>query len=92
MADILDARALAAYLQGRLREAADLADHVARLFLDAGELLRVGMVRGVAGWPLPLTESPRGMLPFIGGPMVVAFVVELVFDDAGYPVQAGQFL
>jgi tetratricopeptide (TPR) repeat protein len=49
VADILDARALAAYLQGRLREAADLADHVARLFLDSGELLRVGMVRGMRG-------------------------------------------
>ena len=58
VADILDARALAAYLEGRLREAAGLADHVARFFLDAGEPLRVGMVRGIRG--LCLVGMGRG--------------------------------
>jgi DNA-binding SARP family transcriptional activator len=49
VADILDARAMATSLDGRNYEAVEAFDRVARLFLDAGDLLRVVTPRSTGG-------------------------------------------
>ena len=58
-ADILDGRAMAAWAVGRIREAAEAMDHVARLFADAGELLRVGFPRASRGTLLHWMARPE---------------------------------
>jgi DNA-binding SARP family transcriptional activator len=57
-ADIIDGRAMAAWAAGRIREAAEAMDHVARLFSDAGELLRVGFPRASRGTLLHWLARP----------------------------------
>jgi DNA-binding SARP family transcriptional activator/tetratricopeptide (TPR) repeat protein len=57
-AGILDGRAMATFLAGRIREAADAFDRVARLFRDAGELLRVGTPRSTRGHALVFLARP----------------------------------
>jgi class 3 adenylate cyclase/DNA-binding SARP family transcriptional activator len=49
IASILDVRAGRAFLQGRLLEAAELYGRTARLYRDAGRLLRVGTVQSSGG-------------------------------------------
>jgi class 3 adenylate cyclase/DNA-binding SARP family transcriptional activator len=49
VASILDVRAGRAFLQGHLPEAADLYGRTARLYRDAGRLLRVGTVQSSGG-------------------------------------------
>jgi DNA-binding SARP family transcriptional activator len=58
-ADILDGRAMATWAAGRIREAAEAMDHVARLFADAGELLRVGFPRASRGTLLYWMARPE---------------------------------
>jgi DNA-binding SARP family transcriptional activator len=61
-AGILDGRAMATFLGGRIREAADAFDRVARLFRDAGELLRVGTPRSTRGHALVfLARAEEGL-------------------------------
>ncbi len=57
-AGILDGRAMATFMRGRIREAVDLFDRVARLFEDAGELLRVGTPRSTRGHALVFMARP----------------------------------
>ena len=57
-AGILDGRAMATFMEGRIREAVDLFDRVARLFEDAGELLRVGTPRSTRGHALVFMARP----------------------------------
>lgn len=45
VASVLDARAILAFTQGRIAEAVEMFDRVARLFQDWGQLLRVGAPR-----------------------------------------------
>ena len=63
VADILDGRAMAAWAGGRIREAAEAMDHVARLFWDAGELMRVGFPRASRGTLLHWMARPEEGLP-----------------------------
>jgi DNA-binding SARP family transcriptional activator len=58
-ADILDGRAMAVWAAGRIREAAEAMDHVARLFRDAGELIRVGFPRASRGTLLHWMAKPE---------------------------------
>ena len=58
-ADILDGRAMATWAAGRLPEAAEAMDHVARLFRDAGELIRVGFPRASRGTLLHWMARPE---------------------------------
>jgi len=58
-ADILDGRAMAAWAAGRIREATEAMDHVARLFAHAGELLRVGFPRASRGTLLHWMARPE---------------------------------
>jgi DNA-binding SARP family transcriptional activator len=51
-AGILDGRAMATFFGGRIREAVDAFERAARLFRDAGELLRVGTPRSTRGHAL----------------------------------------
>ncbi|HLI57598.1 MAG TPA: BTAD domain-containing putative transcriptional regulator [Actinomycetota bacterium] len=53
VADILDARAMAALLAGRVREGAEALGRAANLFLDSGQLLR-------AIWPLASRGAALG--------------------------------
>ena len=57
-ADILDGRAMSAWAAGRIREAAEAMDHVARLFRDVGELMRVGFPRASRGTLLHWMARP----------------------------------
>ncbi len=57
-AGILDGRAMATFMAGRIREAVDLFDRVARLFEGAGELLRVGTPRSTRGHALVFLARP----------------------------------
>ena len=57
-ADILDGRAMATWAAGRLPEAAEAMDHVARLFRNAGELIRVGFPRASRGTLLHWMARP----------------------------------
>lgn len=59
MADILDARAMATFLDGRNREAIEAFDRVARLFTDAGDLLRVVTPRSTRGHGLVFLGEPE---------------------------------
>jgi tetratricopeptide (TPR) repeat protein len=53
---------MATFLGGRIREAADAFDRVARLFRDAGELLRVGTPRSTRGHALVfLARAEEGL-------------------------------
>jgi tetratricopeptide (TPR) repeat protein len=58
-ADILDGRAMAAWAAGQIREAAAAMDHVARLFMDAGQLIRVGFPRASRGTLLHWMVRPK---------------------------------
>lgn len=51
-ADILDGRAMSLLLGGDLRGASEAFDRVARLFMDSGDLVRVGGPRSTRGWAL----------------------------------------
>jgi len=63
IAGILDGRAMATFLDGRIREGVDAFDRAARLFLDAGELLRVGTPRSTRGHGLVFMAAPeRGLV------------------------------
>jgi len=57
-AGILDGRAMAAFLGGRITQAARAFDRVARLFLDSGELMRVGTPRSTRGHALVFMGRP----------------------------------
>lgn len=59
MATALDARASRACFAGRFDEAIELYDRAARLYRDAGALLRVGTPRVVRGWALMLSGRPE---------------------------------
>src|SRR5207245_1407477 len=64
MADILDGRAMAALMEGRIADGAAALGRVARLFLDAGELIRFiwpqGALGAALGWMLRGDERPGG--------------------------------
>ena len=57
IASVVDLRAMAAFFQGRLTEAAALFDRAARLYRDTGQLMKVGWPRGVM----------RGRILMVGG-------------------------
>lgn len=63
IADILDGRAMAALLEGKLRPAAEAFDRVARLFMDSGELLRAVTPRASRGLALVWMGRPGEGLP-----------------------------
>jgi DNA-binding SARP family transcriptional activator len=58
VAGVLDGRAMTTFGAGRIREAEGLFDRVARLFLDAGELMRVGTPRSTRGHALVFLARP----------------------------------
>lgn len=58
VADILDARAMATFMDGHNREAVEQFDRVARLFSDAGDLLRVVTPRSTRGHGLVFLGEP----------------------------------
>lgn len=58
VARILDGRAMATFLDGRIAEGVDVFDRVARLFEDAGELLRVVTPQSTAGHGLVFLARP----------------------------------
>lgn len=58
IADVLDARAMATFLGGGIREAAGAFDRVARLFVDSGDLLRAGTLRSTRGHALTFLGRP----------------------------------
>ena len=58
VAGILDGRAMTTFLAGRIHAAEGLFDRVAHLFLDAGELLRVGTPRSTRGHALVFLARP----------------------------------
>ena len=62
IADILDARAMATFLDGPLVEALDLFDRAARLFTDAGDLMRVVTPRSTRGHGLVFAADPTAGL------------------------------
>lgn len=62
VAAVLNARGLVVGYQGRLREAADLLDRVARLYRDSGRLLKVGSIRAAHGWLLALQDRAEAGL------------------------------
>ncbi|HSK61802.1 MAG TPA: BTAD domain-containing putative transcriptional regulator [Actinomycetospora sp.] len=62
LADVLDARAMAAMLDGEITEATDLFERVARLFSDVGDLLRVVTPRSTRGHALLFADRPEGAL------------------------------
>ena len=59
VASILDVRGGGAFLQGRLEEAADLWGRTARLYRDAGRLLKVGSVQSGRGFILAVLGRPE---------------------------------
>ncbi len=59
VAGILDGRAMAMWAAGQIRQAARAMDYVARLFMDAGELLRVGFPRASRGTLLHWMVRPQ---------------------------------
>jgi tetratricopeptide (TPR) repeat protein len=62
VADILDARAMATFLEGRNAAALAEFDRVARLFADAGDLLRVVTPRSTRGHGLVFLGEPEQAL------------------------------
>lgn len=58
VADILDARAMAGFLEGDVTAAIDAFDRVASLFEDAGQLLRVVTPRSTRGHALVFADRP----------------------------------
>ncbi|MGH3518273.1 MAG: tetratricopeptide repeat protein, partial [Haloechinothrix sp.] len=58
IADVLDARAMATFLDGRNQEAVSAFDRVARMFEDAGDLLRVVTPRSTRGHGLVFLGQP----------------------------------
>ena len=58
VADVLDARAMATFLDGDITAAIGTFDRVARLFADAGDLLRVVTPRSTRGHALVFAGSP----------------------------------
>ncbi|MGQ0481851.1 MAG: BTAD domain-containing putative transcriptional regulator [Pseudonocardia sp.] len=61
-ARILDGRAMATFLDGRIREGVEVFDRVARLCEDAGELLRVVTPRSTGGHGLVFLGRPEDAL------------------------------
>ena len=59
VADILDARAMAVFLDGDIGTAVDAFDRVAQLFVDSGNLLRVVTPRSTRGHALVVAGRPR---------------------------------
>jgi len=59
VAGILDGRAMALWAAGQIREAARAMDYVATLFMDAGELMRVGFPRASRGTLLHWMVRPQ---------------------------------
>jgi DNA-binding SARP family transcriptional activator/tetratricopeptide (TPR) repeat protein len=57
-AGILDGRAMATFMGGDIRRAADAFDRVAKLFEDSGELFRVGTPRSTRGHALVFLARP----------------------------------
>ncbi|WP_133252025.1 tetratricopeptide repeat protein [Actinomycetospora cinnamomea] len=62
VADVLDARAMAAMLDGDITEAVALFERVARLFSDVGDLLRVVTPRSTRGHALLFAGRPERAL------------------------------
>lgn len=58
IADVLDGRAMAAFMSGDVRGAVPAFDRVARLFEDSGDLLRVGTPRSTRGHALTFMAKP----------------------------------
>jgi tetratricopeptide (TPR) repeat protein len=58
VADVLDGRAMATFLDGRVTSAIDAFDRVAELFADAGDLLRVVTPRSTRGHALVFAGRP----------------------------------
>ncbi|MDQ2706115.1 MAG: hypothetical protein M3Z25_00015 [Actinomycetota bacterium] len=58
VARILDGRAMATFLDGRISEGVEVLGRVARMFSDAGELLRVVTPRSTAGHGLVFLARP----------------------------------
>ncbi len=58
VARILDGRAMATFLEGRITEAVATFGRVARLFADSGELLRVVTPRSTRGHGLVFADEP----------------------------------
>jgi DNA-binding SARP family transcriptional activator/predicted negative regulator of RcsB-dependent stress response len=75
MAEILEARAAAAFLQGRLLEAAPLLERCARLFSDAGDLLRVSTPRSARGLVLTWMGRPEDGLSEIDDALEIARIL-----------------
>lgn len=59
MAGILDGRAMSMFLAGNMHEAVPMFDRAARLFLDSGELLRVGTPRSTHGHGLVFMDQAQ---------------------------------
>jgi class 3 adenylate cyclase len=62
---VLDALGMVVLFQGRLREAAEMLDGVARRFRDSGGLLSVGTPQTFHGWALALMGRAQEGLPAI---------------------------
>jgi tetratricopeptide (TPR) repeat protein len=59
IAGVLDGRAMATFLDGGIRRAAEAFDRAARLFADSGDLLRVGTPRSTRGHALTFMARPE---------------------------------
>jgi DNA-binding SARP family transcriptional activator/tetratricopeptide (TPR) repeat protein len=63
VARMLDARASVTWGRGRISEAADLYDRVARLYMGSGKLLLAGTPRAVRAWTLVVMgRAERGLI------------------------------
>jgi DNA-binding SARP family transcriptional activator/tetratricopeptide (TPR) repeat protein len=72
VARILDGRAMATFLDGRVAEGVELFGRVAELFEDAGELLRVVTPRSTAGHGLVFLDRPGDGLAATGDALRLA--------------------
>lgn len=72
VADILDGRAMAAFLDGRITAAIEAFDRVAMLFVDAGDLFRVVTPRSTRGHGLVFAGRPEEGLVDIAAALATA--------------------
>lgn len=71
-AAILDGRAMSKFLAGNIAEAVEMFDRVARLFLDAGELLRICTPRSTHGHGQVFMAQPEAGLRQIDAALELA--------------------
>lgn len=72
IADILDARAMAAFFNGDIAHAPAAFERVARLFADSGDLLAVGTPRSTRGHALVFLDRPAEALADIAEALELA--------------------